>query len=71
MRTIVTVSLPEQVASEVKKSVKSRGFASVSEYFRHLIREERERELSQTLLRTRSEFDQGKGKKLRSLRELR
>lgn len=70
MRTIVNISLPEATAKEIRQSAQKGGFASVSEYMRHLVRQEKQRELAQEILRERVHFDQGKGKVLRSLRDL-
>jgi Arc/MetJ-type ribon-helix-helix transcriptional regulator len=71
MRTILNISLPEVTVLEIKQSVKKKGFASVSEYVRHLVREEKERELTKRVLQSRIGFEQGKGKVLRSLKNLR
>jgi len=38
---------------------------------RYLIREEKKRELAEQLLRTRTDFERGKGKVLHSLKDLR
>ena len=37
MRSIITVSLPKNVAGTLKKRAKTFGFASLSEYFRYLV----------------------------------
>jgi hypothetical protein len=55
----------------VKKEVKIGGFASVSEYFRHILREQKLAKLERELAYDRQQFELGKGKKLRSLRDLR
>ena len=68
MRTIMNISLPEETAREVKKTAKQEGFASVSEYVRHLWREEKRRLLALDIERQRRS---GNWKKLRSLRDLR
>jgi Arc/MetJ-type ribon-helix-helix transcriptional regulator len=39
MRTIVNISLPKEMAEEIKREVKREGFASTSEFVRTLIRE--------------------------------
>lgn len=67
----MNISLPRSTASSVKREAKVEGFASVSEYFRHLIREEAERKLLRSLEKSRKEFESGKGKVLRSLKDLR
>ncbi len=71
MRTIVNISVPKEVAREVKQIARKEGFASVSEYFRHLHREEARRNLARELKVQTRAFEQGKGKVLRSLRDLR
>ncbi len=71
MRTILNISLPQATATAVKRVAKTRGFASVSEYMRHLIREEKERKLGERLVKDRMDFDNGKGKVLKSLKDLR
>lgn len=68
MRNIVTISLPEPLAAEVEKEVRTGGFASKSEFFRHILRE---RKLAKELEADRKEFEGGKGELLKSLRDLR
>ena len=71
MRNIINISLPETMVKEVKKDVKLGGFASTSEFFRHLLRLWRTQKLAEELKRSRTEIAAGKGKVLRSLKELR
>jgi Arc/MetJ-type ribon-helix-helix transcriptional regulator len=71
MRTIVNISVPQATAVEIRQSAKKRGFASVSEYMRYLVREEKEREFAKSLLESRIQFEKGEGEVLRSLRDLR
>ena len=68
MRNIINISLPDMLAAEVEHEVKAGGFASKSEFFRHLLRE---RKLAKELGEDRREFERGKGKALKSLRDLR
>ena len=68
MRNIINISLPESLAREVEKEVKLGKFASKSEYIRHVLREYK---LAKELEADRKEFAKGKGKVLRSLRDLR
>ncbi len=49
MRSILNISLPLQMVREVKREVKRGGYASVSEYIRHLIRERQELQLLKEL----------------------
>jgi Arc/MetJ-type ribon-helix-helix transcriptional regulator len=71
MRTIVNISLPIETKREIAKEVKDGGYASVSEFFRTILRERKERALYSGILESRREFDLGKGKRLRGLRDLR
>ncbi len=68
MRTIINISLPSELAGEVEKEVKRGKFASKSEFFRHLFREQ---QLLKELRASEKEFAEGKGKLLTSLRDLR
>jgi len=68
MRNIVNISLPDAMVAEVEKEVKAGGFASKSEFFRHVLRE---RKLARELEADRREFEKGKGRVLKSLRDLR
>ena len=68
MRSIINISLPPEMVRDVKKEVKAGKFASVSEYFRHLLRSN---ELARELEEAEKEFQAGKGKVLRSLKDLR
>jgi metal-responsive CopG/Arc/MetJ family transcriptional regulator len=38
MRTVTTISLPSAVAKEVKREATEQGFASTSEFMRHVLR---------------------------------
>ncbi len=71
MRQVINISLPEKMAKIVKKEVKSGDYASVSEFFRYLIRERNNYKLVEDLKKDRQMFEFGKGKTLRSLRDLR
>ncbi len=68
MRTILNISVPAEVAAEAKRAAKADGFASVSEFFRYLLREEKRRNLARSL---RQQDKKGEWKKLHSLRDLR
>lgn len=70
MRNIINISLPTTLAREVKLEVKKGDYASTSEFFRHLLRLWRTKQLGQELRRDRLEFEAGKGKVLRSLKDL-
>ena len=68
MRNVINISLPEQVAKSVRREVKQRGFASTSEFFRHLLRTHA---LAKELQGDRSRFERGEGKELRSFADIR
>lgn len=68
MRNIINISLPVDLADSVRKDVKRGKFASTSEYFRYLVRSHK---LAEELQKERRMLETGKGKVLRSLRDLR
>jgi len=74
MRSILNVSLPEQTAALVKKRIKKKGFANVSEYIRLLIELDSDLISKEELLamsrRADKEYNSGKMKKLKSLKDL-
>jgi len=71
MRNVVNISLPEKMVKVIKKEVKAEGYASVSEFFRYLIREWNTNKLAEDLKKDRLKFEAGKGKVLKSLKDLR
>ena len=71
MRKIINISLPEELKKEVGKVVKSGRYATASEFFRDLIRLWKEEELLQELRESQLEIARGKGKVLKSLKDLR
>ncbi|PIP16957.1 MAG: hypothetical protein COX44_02620 [Candidatus Portnoybacteria bacterium CG23_combo_of_CG06-09_8_20_14_all_37_13] len=71
MRSIVNISLPSTMAQEVRSTVKKEGFISVSEFFRSLLRSWMEGRLLVELEQSREEIKFGKGKVLKSLKDLR
>lgn len=71
MRSVINISLPEQMVEFVDENVKSGKFASKSEFFRHLIREWHENKLIRDLEISKLEFESGKAKVLKSLKDLR
>ena len=71
MRNIVNISLPEEMVKAVKKEVRLGQFATTSEFFRHLLRLWNTHKLVKELKVDRKEFEAGKGRTLRSLRDLR
>jgi Arc/MetJ-type ribon-helix-helix transcriptional regulator len=70
MRTVVNISLPEELFKEVEKAVKVGKYASKSEFFRSLFRLWKEQELLNEIKESEREFAAGKGKTLKSFKKL-
>ena len=68
MRNIINISLPPDVSMMVRQEVSQGGYASTSEFFRHLLRTH---QLASELKSERLQFEAGHGKTLKSLRDLR
>ncbi len=71
MRYVVNISLPEKMVKAVEDGVKKEHFSSKSEFFRALLRSWMEEKLAKELKESREEFFGGKGKLLKSLKDLR
>lgn len=71
MRQIINISLPSQTAQDVKKAVKKGNYCSTSEFFRDLLRDWQAGKLLQMLNESRKEIKAGRGKILKSLKDLR
>jgi len=71
MRQVVNISLPPFMAKTVKNAVKAGSYSSTSEFFRDLLRDWQEGKLLCELNESREEIKAGKGKTLKSLKELR
>ena len=71
MRSIINISLPASTTKEAEKEVKKGNFASKSEFFRNLLRMWNTHKLAKEIEESRKEFEEGKGKILHSLRDLR
>lgn len=71
MRTIVNISLPNEMSLVIDRMVDSGRFASKSEFIRSLLRDWMENNLYRELEGSRKEFVSGKGKLLKSLKDLR
>ncbi|MDD5318478.1 MAG: ribbon-helix-helix domain-containing protein [Candidatus Pacebacteria bacterium] len=71
MRTIINISLPKEMAKFIKQEARDGGFASTSEFIRHVIRSWNTLRLAEQLKKDTKLFEQGKGKVLRSLKDLR
>ena len=62
--------MPSSVKKSVEYMMKENNYASVSELFRDSIRSLEEDQLIKSIMASEREFAQGKGKKLRSLKDL-
>ncbi len=71
MRTVINISLPQQLTAVVEETVASGEYASKSEFFRSLLRMWLEGKLSWELEQSRAELKAGRGKLLKSLKDLR
>ena len=68
MRNIINISLPQELVKRVKEEVRTKNYASTSEFFRHLLRVHG---LAEELEKARKDFNKGKGwKVLKSLKDL-
>lgn len=66
----MTISVPASVKKSVEYMMKENKYASVSELFRDSIRSLEEDQLIKSIMESEREFALGKGKRLRSLRDL-
>lgn len=71
MRQIVSISLPQNLANLVDNTVAVEGYASKSEFFRELLRNWADTRMLFELNKSREEIINGKGKTLKSLKDLR
>ena len=71
MREVINLSLPKSMAESVKEIVKERNYASKSEFFRDLLRMWMEGRILKELNESREELSSGKGRVLKSLKDLR
>jgi metal-responsive CopG/Arc/MetJ family transcriptional regulator len=73
MRTVTTLSLPATVAKEVKKEAKEQGFASTSEFMRHVLRTYKHEKLFVGLKKQQASYRKNPKsfKVLQSLKDLR
>lgn len=71
MRTIINISLPEELNQEVEKAMKGGRYSTKSEFLREIIRERiAEEDLLVRIKKSEEEFRTGKGKLLHSLKDL-
>lgn len=71
MRDVINISLPKSMTKIVEREIEERSFSSKSEFFRMLVRLWEEGKLADELEESRKELRAGKGKLLRSLKDLR
>lgn len=72
MRSIINISLSKELVSDLNKAVKKGKYSSKSEFLRELIRARLEEEdLLRRVKISQKEIAQGKGKTLKSLKDLR
>lgn len=71
MREVVNISLPKELNRKVEELMKKGGYATKSEFFRDLLRMWMEGKILRELSESRKELVSGKGKLLRSLKDLR
>ncbi len=71
MREVINISLPKELNKTVEEIIKKEKYATKSEFFRDLLRMRIEGEILQKLIESRKELAAGKGKLLRSLKDLR
>jgi len=71
MREVINISLPKELNKSVEELVKKGKYATKSEFFRELLRLWLEGKILRELAESRKELAVGKGKLLRSLKDLR
>jgi len=70
MRTTLNISMSPKLFRRVESVVSENNYSSISEFIRDAIRAWEDDQLYQSVLQSEKEFAQGKGKRLRSLRDL-
>jgi Arc/MetJ-type ribon-helix-helix transcriptional regulator len=70
MRKARTISLTEELSKYVDQQVKTRGYASSSEYLRDLIRKEKELEIINDVKKSEEDFKAGRFVRAKSMRDL-
>ncbi|MCX6712552.1 MAG: ribbon-helix-helix domain-containing protein [Candidatus Vogelbacteria bacterium] len=71
MRNIVNISMPASLRKEVEAYVEEGQYASISEFFRDMVRTWKRNTLLRGLRESQKEFRAGKAKKLTSFKDLR
>ena len=70
MRTTLNISMPPIQKKNVDRVIKDYKYTSVSEFFRDAVRALENDKLIKDIMESEREFAAGKGKKLRSLKDL-
>lgn len=70
MRDVINISLPSELADLVRKEVRTGKYASISEFFRDILRSRMEDKILADLRKSPKEIFSGKVKVLRSLKDL-
>ena len=70
MRKTLNISMPSSLKRSVDLAVIEGNYASVSELFRDALRSLAEDKLVKDIIESEREFARGKGKKLKSLKDL-
>ena len=70
MRNVVNISLPPSLNKLIDREVRKEGYASKSEFFRYLLRLWKDKKLADQLEKDRQNFDKGKGKVLKSFKDI-
>ena len=71
MREVVNISLPKELNREIERIMKKERYSTKSEFLRELIREKiAEEDLLRRIKISRKEIRAGKGRTLKSLRDL-
>ncbi|MSU74182.1 hypothetical protein EXS57_00180 [Candidatus Kaiserbacteria bacterium] len=70
MRTTLNISMPPLQKKNVDRMIKEYEYTSTSEFFRDAVRALEDVKIVQDIVASEREFAAGKGKKLRSLKDL-
>ncbi len=71
MREVINISLPKELNKSVEDMVKKGNYATKSEFFRDILRSWIEGKVLRELIESRKELSSGRGKLLKSLKDLR
>jgi len=71
MRSILSISVPEKLKKQIELAAKQGGYATKSEFLRAVLRYWDEQQILRDVKQSKKEFAQGKGKILKSLKDLR